>query len=138
MHSFIRKICSVRFFRLQIFVLSAFFYHKSLQCALFHQKDLQCPLFHTINLCTVCIFLSQKVCSVRFFITKVCSVRFFRLQKFVVYALFHYKNLQCPHFSTTKVCSILNFVSVIQFNVLEELTQAKQPSFIISSIEFQP
>ena len=102
-HLSITKICRVRIFLLQkfvvsafldykpvyyplcLFVVSAFFYHKSLQCALFYYKDLQCALFQTTKFCSVRIFQLQKF--------RVCA---FSLQKFAVSAFFHYKSLQCP------------------------------------------
>ena len=66
----IGEICSVRFFRLQKFVVS--------------------PLFIT-TICSVPFFLI-KFCSVRFFRLQMSySVRFLRLQMFVVSAFLDYK-----------------------------------------------
>ena len=78
----IGKVCSVRFFRLQKFVV----------CAFSSQKFV------------VCAFCHYKVCSVRFFTTKVCSVLLLSLQKFVVSAFL----LLLQHYFLTSCTSCLS------------------------------
>ncbi|KIJ91940.1 hypothetical protein K443DRAFT_114353, partial [Laccaria amethystina LaAM-08-1] len=64
------KICSVRFFRLQKFVVSAYFHYK---------------------VSSVRFLRLQKFVMPACFHYKVCSVRFLRLHKFVVSGFFHYQ-----------------------------------------------
>ena len=106
---FIRKVCSVRFFRLQKFVVS-YVYCKVLQCPLFSitkfvmsafwrlQKSLVSAFFHYKSL-QGALFKTIKVCSVHFLDYKNLQGALFRLQKFVVCA-----------FQTTKICA--DFVQV--------------------------
>ena len=92
----ISEICSVRFLRLQNFVVSPLFITIKCSVSPFHYKcfvvsafwDYKCfvvSAFETTNICSVRFLRLQMFCSVRFFrLQMFCSVRFFRLQMFVV------------------------------------------------------
>ena len=95
----IRKVCSVRFFRLQNFVVCVFSSQKFVVCAFSSQKFVVCAF--SSQKFVVCAFCHYKVCSVRFFTTKVCSVRFFAIAAALLFdtctsCLSHQKRLFYP------------------------------------------
>ena len=93
----ISEICSVRFLRLQKFVV----------CPLFITTICSVPFF-LIKFCSVRSLGLQMFCSVRFFrLQMFCSVRFLRLQMFVVSAFWDYNGLQSALLVS---CNVLVFI----------------------------